>query len=73
MDCEACGMKISNLLLTPLMEIPDGEKYASLYVCPMYCLVKTQSNICYWWYVCCVIFDVKGDLLAAEQSIVFHG
>ncbi|MCP9265011.1 E3 ubiquitin-protein ligase UBR5 [Dirofilaria immitis] len=49
MDGEACGIKISNMLLTPLMEIPDGEKYASLYVCPMYCLVKTQSNSCYWW------------------------
>ncbi|VDO72163.1 unnamed protein product [Onchocerca flexuosa] len=35
MDGEACGIKISNMLLTPLMEIPDGEKYASLYVCPM--------------------------------------
>ncbi|VDN04928.1 unnamed protein product [Thelazia callipaeda] len=35
MDAEACGIKISNILLTPLMEIPDGEKYASLYVCPM--------------------------------------
>ncbi|KAK6113483.1 E3 ubiquitin ligase EDD family protein [Brugia pahangi] len=49
MDGEACGMKVANVLLTPLMEIPDGEKYASLYVCPMYCLVKTQSNSCYWW------------------------
>ncbi|KAL3990385.1 HECT-domain (ubiquitin-transferase) family protein [Acanthocheilonema viteae] len=49
MDGEACGMKISNMLLTPLMEIPDGEKYSSLYVCPMYCLLKTQSNTCYWW------------------------
>ncbi|CAG9532205.1 unnamed protein product [Cercopithifilaria johnstoni] len=49
MDGDACGMKISNMLLTPLMEIPDGEKYASLYVCPMYCLLKTQSNTCYWW------------------------
>uniref|UniRef100_A0A8R1XPM3 UBR-type domain-containing protein n=1 Tax=Onchocerca volvulus TaxID=6282 RepID=A0A8R1XPM3_ONCVO len=49
MDGETCGMKISNMLLTPLLEIPDGEKYATLYVCPMYCLVKTQSNTCYWW------------------------
>ncbi|VDK28891.1 unnamed protein product [Gongylonema pulchrum] len=49
MDAESCGTKISNLLLTPLLDIPDGEKYAALYVCPMYSVIRTQSNACYWW------------------------
>lgn len=62
MDGETCGMKISNMLLTPLLEIPDGEKYATLYVCPMYCLVKTQSNTCYWWYNFFLIILVIGGI-----------
>ncbi|MFH4979150.1 hypothetical protein AB6A40_005859 [Gnathostoma spinigerum] len=49
MDYGCCGRRVSNALMLPLSELPEGEKLSSLYVCPMYAVIKTQSSSLYWW------------------------